>query len=135
HWVAAQFERLTGLVKESVALNDDTQALILPLAKETATQEHPTFETRFTSANKPATVFRQQKIKTFFANNKMLLSLSLVGLLAITGWQFFLNDRIKSDHPIEAYSQSGEMKKGMEALKLYDRPGSLDEAEASFTRI
>lgn len=142
HWVASQFERLIGLVRESAALNDDTQAIILPLGYSTKsghTQDHPTFDTRFTHANKTPAELRKLSIKNYLANHKILLSVSLFTVLISLGiaiWQPFQNSHYFSENQSEEpYSQSREFNKGIEALKQYDRLGSLDAAEKSFNRI
>ena len=142
HWVAGQFERLVNLVRESTALNDDTQAIILPLGssiKSGVTQDHPTFETRFTNAGKTPAELRKFSIKNYLANNKIHLSISLLSVLIVAVvaiWQpFKASSDFSEDQSTEPYSQTREFNKGIEAIKLYDRPGSLENAEQSFTKI
>jgi eukaryotic-like serine/threonine-protein kinase len=142
HWVAGQFERLVNLVRESTALNDDTQAIILPLGSSTksgVTQDHPTFETRFTNSGKTPAELRKLSIKNYLANHKILLSVSLFTVLisvAIAIWQPFQTSNYFSENQsTEPYSQAREFNKGIEAIKQYDRPGSLNLAEKSFNRI
>lgn len=144
HWVAAQFERLIGLVRESAALNDDTQAIILPLGNSTKsghTQDHPTFEARFVATNAAPKKSHWLAIKNFLVKNKIGMSVGLLGVVIIASaliWQ--LQPQITSDfisaNPLEEpYSQTREFNKGIEALKQYDRPGSLEAAEKSFNKI
>jgi len=142
HWVAGQFERLVNLVRESTALNDDTQAIILPLGNSTksgVTQDHPTFETRFTNAGKTPAELRKLSIKNYLANHKIHLSISVFTVLIVVGiaiWQPFKTSNDFSENQSTApYSQAREFNKGIEAIKQYDRPGSLDAAEKSFNRI
>lgn len=144
HWVAGQFERLINLVRESTALNDDTQAIILPLGNSTKsgyTQDHPTFETRFTHANKTSAELRKLSIKNYLAQNKFGVIVSLLGAVIIASaviWQLqpqISSNDFSEDQSTESYSQARELNKGLEALKQYDRPGSLDTAEKSFNRI
>ncbi len=141
HWVAGQFERLINLVRESTALNDDTQAIILPLSKGTSsgyTQDHPTFETRFIS-NKTEPKKSRRSIKNYLAKNKISLSVGLFSVLIVAGvaiWQpFKASNDFPENQSTEPYSQAREFSKGIEALKQFDRPGSLDVAEKSFNRI
>lgn len=140
HWVAAQFEKLKSLVQESATLSDDTQVLPMPLAKSSNTshtQDHPTFETRFTAVNARP----KKSIKNYLTENKMRLGVGLLSTLIITGvaiWQLQplkSSDDISASRSEEPYSQAREFNKGIEALKQYDRPGSLDVAEKSFNRI
>ncbi|MBK8187049.1 MAG: protein kinase [Cellvibrio sp.] len=140
-WVAGQFERLINLVRESTALNDDTQAIILPLSKGTSsgyTQDHPTFETRFIS-NKTEPKKSRRSIKNYLAKNKISLSVGLFSVLIVAGvaiWQpFKASNDFPENQSTEPYSQAREFSKGIEALKQFDRPGSLDVAEKSFNRI
>lgn len=142
HWVAGQFERLVNLVRESTALNDDTQAIILPLGSSTKsgiTQDHPTFETRFTNAGKTPAELRKLSIKNYLANHKILLSVSLFTVLISLGiaiWQPFQTGNYFSESQSEEpYSQAREFNKGVEALKLHDRLDSLALAEKSFNKI
>ena len=136
HWVAGQFERLVNLVRESTALNDDTQAIILPLGSSTKsgiTQDHPTFETRFTNSGKTpdSTKF---SLKQYLLTHKLpaLLSLIFVVVLFMV-WQ---RPYTGSNESIESsFSQAEEFSKAIAALKQYDRPNSLEEAEKRFNLI
>lgn len=65
---------------------------------------------------------------------KLLGGLALVALLGGGGW-------IAAPHlaalgpSLAPFSESVEMEQGLAALKLFDRPGSLDKAEGHFRRI
>ncbi len=145
HWVAGQFERLVNLVRESTALNDDTQAIILPLGSSTKsgiTQDHPTFETRFTASNKKTQKkSRWLLIKKYLIENKIGLSIGFFTVLLVAGfatWQLQPeknSDGVSINQSEKPYSQAREFNKGMEALKQFDRPGSLDAVEKSFNTI
>lgn len=137
-WVAAQFEKLKGLVQESTTLNDDTQVLSMPLgnSKSAHTQDHPTFETRFVDTNAAP----KKSIKNYLSNKKIFMGAGLFSVLvvAIAIWQMQplkSSDDIPASQSEEAYSQARELNKGWEALKQYDRPGSLDTAEKSFNLV
>ncbi len=144
HWVAAQFEKLKTLVWRDDSHSDDTQALAMPLAanQPARTQDHPTFETRFVAANAAPKKSRWLSIKNYAADNKISVGFGLFSVLilaAMAAWQLQLlkaNNDITENHQIEEpYSQARELNKGFEALKQYDRPGSLDSGEESFNRI
>jgi len=143
HWVAGQFERLKNLVRESVALNDDTQALILPLGKGTSsgpTQDHPTFERAFIGNKTEPEKSRWISIKNYLIKNKFSASVGLFSVLILAGVTIWylpakINNDISSNQSEEPYSQVHEFNKGIEALKQYDRQDSLDTAEKSFNRI
>lgn len=69
------------------------------------------------------------------ARTRRLLAGALsVALLAATGWAAapYLSTLGPSLAP---FSESVEMERGLAALKLFDRPGSLDSAEQHFRRI
>jgi serine/threonine-protein kinase len=59
-------------------------------------------------------------------------------LLVIT-WQqdidYLVSIRNSSNKALVPYSEAVEMEKGLAALKLFDRPGSLQEAQSHFERI
>lgn len=145
HWVAAQFEKLKVLNWRDNLSTDDTQALTMPLAANSPirTQDHPTFETRFVAVNKTSQQSRWQHIKNYLAENKISVSVGLFSILIIAGvalWQLpsqqpALEDAGASNDSAEPYSQAREFNKGVEALKQFDRPGSLESAEKSFNRI
>lgn len=138
HWVAAQFEKLKNLIQESSSVTDDTQAIILPLNNSTKsdhTQDHPTFEKGFGANNTAA-----KKSRKFAKKNKIILSLGLLSaLITMTViWQLQSpknGDNILPTVSTEPYSQTREFNNGIEALKQFDRPGSLDAAEKSFNNI
>jgi eukaryotic-like serine/threonine-protein kinase len=140
HWVAAQFEKLKSIVQESAALNDDTQAIILPLGHSTKsghTQDHPTFETRFVGNKTESQKSHWLSIKNYLAKNKISVGLFSVLIIAAAVWQLTLktSDEISENQSTEPYSQAREFNKGIEAVKQYDRPSSLDAAEKSFNKI
>lgn len=144
HWVAAQFEKLKSLRWQENSLGDDTQVLGVPFSSanihSSHTQDHPTFETRF--AAQTHSMPRQSVAKQYVANNKVSVALGVVSLVIITAaaWQFGFKPLLTQLNATETqqeepYSQSREFNKGLEALKVYDRPGSLEAAEKSFSRI
>ncbi|QEY17122.1 serine/threonine protein kinase [Cellvibrio sp. KY-GH-1] len=151
HWVAAQFEKLKDLGWREESLTDDTQALAIPLTavnKPVRTQDHPTFETRFVAANKMQPHSRGQAIKNYLRENKISAGVGLFSVLIIAAvaiWQLPLkqlpseqtaaDETTETSTPSEPYSQAREFNKGLEALKLFDRPGSLEAAEKSFNTI
>ncbi len=151
HWVAAQFEKLKELSWRDDSLSDDTQALAMPVAalnKPVRTQDHPTFETRFVAANKMQPASRGQRIKNYLRENKISAGVGLCSILiiaAVAVWQLSLkqlpseqtaaDETTETNTPSEPYSQAREFNKGLEALKVYDRPGSLEDAEKSFNTI
>ncbi len=151
HWVAAQFEKLKDLGWREESLTDDTQALAMPVAainKPVRTQDHPTFETRFVAANKIQPHSRGQRIKHYLRENKISTGVGLFSILiiaAVAVWQLPLkqlpseqtaaDESTETSAPSEPYSQAREFNKGLEALKLFDRPGSLEAAEKSFNTI
>ncbi len=156
HWVAAQFEALSHIQLQNEFASDETQALIpngstanQPNVKHTGinravkTQDHPTFETRFVAVNTAPKKSRWLSIKNYVADNKISVGFGLFSVLivaAVSVWQlqpFMASDDIATNQQeeTEPYSQAREFNKGLEALKLFDRPGSLEAAEKSFNRI
>lgn len=156
HWVAAQFEALSHLQLENEFVSDETQALIpngsaanqstvknTGIKSAVRTQDHPTFETRFVAVNTAPKKSRWLSIKNYVADNKISVGFGLFSVLilaAVAVWQLQplnASDDITASQlaETEPYSQAREFNKGMEALKVYDRPGSLETAEKSFNRI
>lgn len=154
HWVAAQLETLSHLQLENEFVSDETQALIpngsaanQSNVKNTGinsafrTQDHPTFETRFVATNATPKKSRWSPLKNYVAENKISVGFGLFSVLILAGvavWQlqpFKASDDITENQAEEPYSQAREFNKGMEALKVFDRPGSLETAEKSFNRI
>jgi len=146
HWVAAQCERLYQLIAaNSDADVDSTQILphvqtSHPSIHKTNTkpaQEHPTFETPI--AKKSLPLF--QWLTIYIRNNSVTFSficITAIIFAAALVWQLqstIGSDKTTASNPLEPYSQSLELNKGLEALKLFDRPGSLDTAEKSFNTI
>jgi tetratricopeptide (TPR) repeat protein len=64
----------------------------------------------------------------------VLLALFSCGLLGVGAWQF-LPYVAQSPMIAPPFSEALEMKNGLAALRVFDRPGSLDSATKSFTRI
>jgi serine/threonine-protein kinase len=156
HWVAAQFEALSHLQLQNEFVSDETQALIpngsaanqsniknTGIKSAVKTQDHPTFETRFVAVNAAPKNSPWLWIKNYVAENKISTGLGLFSVLilaAVAVWQLQplnANNSITASQQeeTEPYSQARELNKGLEALKLFDRPGSLDSAEKSFNRI
>jgi serine/threonine protein kinase/Flp pilus assembly protein TadD len=145
HWVATQFEKLKSLRWQENSPGDDTQFLAAPVPSANThsshTQDHPTFETRF--AAQAHSTPRQSGVKQYVANNKVSVALGVVSLVIITAaaaWQFGVKPLLAQLNTTETqqdepYSQAREFNKGLEALKVFDRPGSLETAEKSFNRI
>jgi serine/threonine-protein kinase len=148
HWVAAQCEKLYQLIAHNSAIDlDNTQ--ILPHAQTSQsgirktnanakrTQEHPTFEPR---VEKSKSLF-VQNLKKYIRNNSISVGLMSLAVLICVGtiiWQLQptkQSDNTTANNPLEPYSQALELNKGFEALKLFDRPGSLEGAEKSFNTI
>lgn len=146
HWVAAQCERLYQLVAaNSDADVDSTQILPhvqsnQPSIHKTNTkhiQEHPTFETPIAKKSLPIS----QWLKIYIRNNSVtfaFICITAIIFAAALVWQLqstIGSDKTTAGNPLEPYSQALELNKGLEALKLFDRPGSLDAAEKSFNTI
>lgn len=146
HWVAAQCEKLYQLIAlNSSADLDNTQVLLNAHGSQSGihksntkpAQEHPTFET--STGKKSGSL--PQRLKIYIRNNSISLvfigiavAMLAVGLI----WQLQIpkvSEGIAASKPLEPYSQAREFNKGIEALKLFDRPGSLDTAEKSFNTI
>lgn len=151
HWVAAQFEQLKSLSWHDDAHTNDTLALGTTLTaniQAVRTQDHPTFETRFVAASKSQPGRSWQRINNYWTENKISLSIGVFSLLIITGaaiWHLTIqqapgeptlaNESNEQDTVTEPYSQAREFNKGMEALRFFDRQGSLQAAEKSFNKI
>ncbi|HEY0893527.1 MAG TPA: protein kinase, partial [Cellvibrio sp.] len=156
HWVAAQFEALSHLQLENEFVSDETQALIpngsaanqsniknTGINSAVRTQDHPTFETRFVAVNATPKKSRWLSIRDYVAANKISAGFGLFSVLilaAVAVWQlqpFKASDDIATNQQeeTEPYSQAREFNKGLEALKVFDRTGSLETAEKSFNTI
>lgn len=154
HWVAAQLEKLSRLQLANDFVSDDTQAIIpsgstanQSAVKNTGintarnTSEHPTFDTRFNPANATAKQSPWLSNKNYLLENKISVGFGLFSVLilvAVVIWQLQPlknSDSTTASKPLEPYSQALELNKGLEALKLFDRPGSLESAEKSFNTI
>jgi len=160
HWVAAQLEQLSHLQLANDFVSDDTQAL-MPInsaanhskIKSTGinsavkTQDHPTFETRYA----PGTALKKSRwspLKHYLADNKISATFGAFSLIIIAAaaiWHLAAkqlptqpvsaDETTASNSPSAHYSQARELNKAMEALKVFDRPGSLETAEKSFNTI
>jgi len=148
HWVAAQCEKLYQIMAvNSEAETNSTQILphtttensgIYKRKKSSGyTQEHPTFETHIVKKSALSTT----SPKSFIRNNSITLAFIGITVAILAGgliWQLQSpkeSDSITASEPLEPYSQALELNKGLEALKLFDRPGSLGVAEKSFNTI
>lgn len=154
HWVAAQLEKLSHLQLANDFASDDTQALVpgskpanpsavknTRINSSTNTSDHPTFDARFVPANATIKQSPWLSIKKYLIENKISAGFGLFSVLIIAAvmvWQpqpLKASKDITTSQPAEPYSQAREFNKGMEALKVFDRPGSLETAEKSFNRI
>jgi len=59
----------------------------------------------------------------------------LAALAAAAGWWYAAPDLTALQRSVVPYSEAREIALGLDALKLYDRPGELDNAAAHFNRI
>ncbi|MET0356260.1 MAG: protein kinase, partial [Cellvibrio sp.] len=69
-----------------------------------------------------------------YIKNAMLFSLLAISCVAFGGW-FTRNVLWHFEEVIPRYSESREMKLGMDALEQWDRPGSLDAAIKHFNNL
>jgi serine/threonine protein kinase/Tfp pilus assembly protein PilF len=146
HWVAAQCEKLYQWFLANTRVDEDhTVALssagdsgIRVHPERNNTQEHPTFETQFLKKSAPFSM----RAKAYLRNNVGTLAvfgLILVGMAGALVWQ--MKPKVENEKlaeiqtTTEPYSQARELNKGFEALKVFDRPGSLDTAEKSFNTV
>ncbi|RYY04320.1 MAG: serine/threonine-protein kinase [Gammaproteobacteria bacterium] len=145
HWVAAQCEKLYQWFLANTKVDEDhTQALhntsqsgIRTNPSRSNTQEHPTFETQILKKSAPLSM----RIKAYLRNNITTLAVFSLIVVALAGalvWKLQppkIDNDIAAKESTEPYSQAREFNKGIEALKLFDRPGSLEAAEKSFNTI
>lgn len=75
---------------------------------------------------------KQQRNKHF--KNAVFFSLLVIGCVVLGGW-LTRNFLWRFEEVIPRYSESQEMKLGMGALELWDRPGSLDAAIKHFNNL
>lgn len=146
HWVAAQCEKLYQWFLANTKVDEDnTVALsgagdsgIRVQIKRSKTQEYPTFETHLLKKSAPFSV----RAKNYLRNN--IATFAVFGLIlagTVGGLIWKMQPKVEGEEVVEEqnsgepYSQTREFNKGMEALKFYDRPGSLEAAEKSFNRI
>jgi len=145
HWVAAQCEKLYQWFLANTKVDEDhTQALhtanhsaIRLNPTRSSTQEHPTFETHLLKKSAPFSI----RTKAYFRNNAVTLAVFSFIVVALAGalvWKLQppkAESKIATNESAEPYSQAREFNKGIEALKLFERSGSLDTAEKSFNTI
>jgi len=145
HWVAAQCEKLYQWFLANTKMDEDhTQALhtanhsaIRLNPTRSSTQEHPTFETHLLKKSAPFSI----RTKAYFRNNAVTLAVFSFIVVALAGalvWKLQppkAESKIATNESAEPYSQAREFNKGIEALKLFERSGSLDTAEKSFNTI
>jgi serine/threonine protein kinase/Flp pilus assembly protein TadD len=148
HWVAAQCEKLYLLMAANSEDSSNTTQILPHTTTENSgvykrktssgyTQEHPTFDTHIVKKS----ALSSPSQKSFIRNNTITLAFIGITVAMLAGgliWK--LQQPTDSDNPtasksLEPYSQTREFNKGIEALKLFDRPGSLDTAEKSFNTI
>ncbi len=143
HWVAAQCDKLYQWFIVNTKVDEDhTQILhnqsgIRVNQSRTSTQEHPTFETHIAKKSAPLPI----RAKAYVRNNRATLAVFSLILGTLAGafvWQMQppkADNSVATNESAAPYSQAREFNKGIEALKLFDRPGSLDSAEKSFNTI
>lgn len=148
HWVAAQCEKLyLQMAANSEDSSNTTQILPHTTTENSGvykrktssgyTQEHPTFDTQIVKKSAlPAT-----RPKSFIRDNSITLAFIGITVAILAGgliWKLQSptdSDNLAASESLEPYSQAREFNKGIEALKLFDRPGSLDAAEKNFNTI
>lgn len=75
-----------------------------------------------------------RQLRNKHLKNAMLLSLGIISCVVFGGW-FTRNVLWHFEEVIPRYSESQEMKLGMDALEQWDRPGSLDAAIKHFNNL
>lgn len=148
HWVAAQCEKLYQLMAANPEnLTNSTQILphtttensgIYKRKKSSGyTQEHPTFDTQIVKKS----ALLAARPKSFIRDNGITLAFIGITVAILAGgliWKLQLptdSDNLAASESQAPYSQAKEFNKGIEALKVFDRPGSLETAEKSFNTI
>ncbi len=146
HWVAAQCEKLYQWFLANTKVDEDNTVALSSAGdsgirvhpKRNSTQEHPTFETHLLKKSAPFSV----RAKNYLRNNIATFAVFCLILAGTVGgliWK--MQPKVENEVIVEEqnsgepYSQTREFNKGIEALKFYDRPGSLDAAEKSFNTI
>ncbi len=148
HWVAAQCEKLYLQMAANPEDSSNTTQILPHTTTENSgvykrktssgyTQEHPTFDTQIVKKS----ALPAARPKSFIRDNSITLAFIGITVAILAGgliWKLqspIDSDSLAVSESLEPYSQAKEFNKGIEALKLFDRPGSLDVAEKSFNRI
>lgn len=143
HWVAAQCAKLYQVMALAVAVETDLTQRLPHSPNDTnhtlkrnphTSQEHATFDLAPAAAPKVHGLAKRTKTLA-------VVGVTLAILASGLAWQEHTaqaNDRNPTNNNVAAtapYSQVAEFNQGLEALKLFDRPGSLEEAETRFNTI
>lgn len=148
HWLAAQCEKLYLQMAANPEDSSNTTQILPHSTTENSglykrktssgyTQEHPTFDTQIVKKS----ALPAARPKSFIRDNSITLAFIGITVAILAGgliWKMQLptdDDNLAASESLEPYSQTREFNKGIEALKLFDRLGSLDEAEKSFNKI
>lgn len=148
HWVAAQCEKVYLLMAANVEDESNTTQILPHITTNNSgiykrktssgyTQEHPTFDMPIVKKS----ALPAARPKSFIRDNSITLAFIGITVAILAGgliWKLQSptdSDGLAASESLEPYSQAREFNKGIEALKLFDRPGSLDAAEKSFNRI
>jgi serine/threonine protein kinase/Tfp pilus assembly protein PilF len=148
HWVAAQCEKLYLLMAANSEDSSNTTQILPHTTTENSgvykrktssgyTQEHPTFDTHIVKKS----ALSSPSQKSFIRNNTITLAFIGITVVMLAGgliWKLQPpkeSEALTGNIAAEPYSQARELNKGFEALKLFDRPGTLDTAEKSFNII
>jgi eukaryotic-like serine/threonine-protein kinase len=148
HWVAAQCEKLYLQMAANPEDSSNTTQILPHTTTDNSgiykrktssgyTQEHPTFDTQIIKKS----ALPAARPKSFIRDNSITLAFIGITVAILAGgliWKLQSptdSDNLAASESLEPYSQAKEFNKGIEALKFYDRPGSLDAAEKSFNTI
>lgn len=148
HWVAAQCEKLYLQMAANPEDSSNTTQILPHSTTENSglykrktssgyTQEHPTFDTQILKKS----ALPAARPKSFIRDNSITLAFVGITVAILAGgliWKLQSptdSDNLAASESQEPYSQVREFNKGIEALKVSDRPGSLEAAEKSFNRI
>jgi serine/threonine protein kinase/Flp pilus assembly protein TadD len=145
HWVASQLERLSHLMGSNEDINNDTQALSPSTASHHSIiqdKADPTLDTDIANDKTTTTPAFFPAVKRLRLAPKMVIGLlSATLFMAVSFW--YLQPSVislpyatnKLQGIAKPYSQAQALRTGLEALRLFDRPGSLATAEESFNTI
>ncbi|RYY73368.1 MAG: serine/threonine-protein kinase [Gammaproteobacteria bacterium] len=142
HWVAAQCEKLYQLLLLNSGVEIDTTE-VLSHGQISHSGIRNSKNSTFESGIRKNKVSAVQGLKDYIRTNRITVVFIGVAFTMFAGaliWQLQHqltqdSDNLIADEPLKPYSQAMELNQGLEALKLFDRPGSLDTAEKSFNRI